>query len=299
MGFRKLSLFVRLSALALLFSSILPVEAQFSSNVQGTVVDSSGAVIAKAAIVLHNISTGVDLQETANETGFYRFSAVAPGDYQVKAAIIGFKPVSIAVTVTTGETRGVDILLSLASSNTNVTVDSVASEINPDETRVVSTLGAQEISQLPLPNRDVQLLLALTPGVVGFQNESPTGGYGSSIFAGNFQPAYTANGEGNQGNLFLIDDLPVSDDIQQGAALILPNAEMINQVALQSQTYSVDNGTSASLQTAFDTKSGGNGFHGSADYSYAGKNIGAADQPVRSPTFIGDPTVINTSPEFH
>ena len=141
MDSRKLSLFVRMSALALLLGSILPVGAQFSSNVQGTVVDSSGAVIANAAIMLHNVSTGVDLQETANATGFYRFSAVAPGDYQVKAAISGFKPVSIAVTVTTGETRGVDILLSLASSNTNVTVDSVASEINPDETRVVSTLG--------------------------------------------------------------------------------------------------------------------------------------------------------------
>jgi hypothetical protein len=283
-----------------LITVLLPCQAQFSSNVQGTVSDSSGASVPKAAVVLHNIDTGVDLRGTTNATGFYRFSSVAPGSYTVGVSLPGFKPRLITVTLTTDETRGVDVALSLASAGTtNVTVNGEAPLLNTEETRVQNTIGSQEISELPLPNRDVQLLLALTPGVVGFQNESPSNGYGSSIFAGNFQPPYTANGEGVQGNLFLIDDLPVSDDINQGAAMILPNAEMINQVALQSQTYSVENGTAASIQTAFNTKSGGNGFHGSADYSYSGKNIGAANQPVRSPAFLGDPTVQSVSPEFH
>ncbi len=76
--------------------------------------------------------------------------------------------------------------------------------------------------------------------------------------------------------MFLLDDLPVNDDINQGYALILPNADMIDTVALQTQTYSVENGAAASLQTSFSTKSGSNKFHGDADYTYASKNIGAA-----------------------
>jgi hypothetical protein len=268
--------------------------------VQGTVTDPSGAVVAQAAVTLHAVSTGIDLQETTNGTGFYRFSSIAPGDYEVRTSLSGFKPSSVTVTVDTGETRGVDIVLAVAEANAvSVTVNSTASALNPDETRLVEALSSQEISQLPLPNRDVQLLLALTPGVVGFQNESPSAGYGSSIFASNFQPPYTANGEGVQGNLFLIDDLPVSDDITQGAAMVLPNAEMISQVALQSQTYSVENGTAASLQTSFSTKSGGNQFHGSADYSYSGKNVGAANQPVHSPKTVGDSTITSSATEFH
>jgi hypothetical protein len=291
--------FFRWIALAGLFCVWLPCQAQFSSNVQGTVTDATGAVVTNVAITLHNTGTGVDLKGKTNSTGYYRFTSVAPGEYTVIATAAGFKTSSTSVTVTADETRGVDITFQVGTASSDVTVSGVASALNPDETRVQSTLTSQEISQLPLPNRDVQLLLALTPGVVGYQNESPSNGYGSSIFAGNFQPPYTANGEGVQGNLFLIDDLPVQDDITQGAAMILPNAEMINQVALQSQTYSVENGTSASIQTSFSTKSGGNSFHGSADYSYAGKNIGAADQPVHSPASFGDPTVTNTSPEFH
>jgi len=273
--------------------------AQFSSNVQGTVVDSSGAVVPNMPVTLHSASTGIDLKETTNGSGFYRFSAIAPGTYTVTVDATGFKSLSVEATVAPGETRGVDLKLAVGTAAVNVNVTSEASALNPEETRIQTTISSAEISQLPLPNRDVQLLLALTPGVTGFQNESPTGGYGSSIFAGSFSPAYTANGEGTQGNLFMIDDLPVSDDITQGAAMILPNAEMIDQVALQSQTYSTENGTSASLQTAFNTKSGGNGFHGTLDYSYAGANVGAAGQPIHSPAFVGDTTIQTLFPEFH
>ena len=283
-------------ALAALLCLWLPCQAQFGSNVQGTVSDQTGAVIPNVAVTLHSTGTGVDLKETTNSTGFYRFNAVPPGDYAVLASLAGFKTASTSVTVTPDETRGVDVTLVPAGAGTvSVTVSGVAEALNPEETRVQATLAAQEVSQLPLPNRDVQLLLALTPGVVGFQNETPAMGYGSTIFASNFQPNYVANGEGVHSNLFLIDDLPVSDQITQGAAMIIPNSDMIAQVSLQSQTYSVENGTSSSLQTSFSTKSGGNAFHGAIDYSYAGKNIGAAGQPTHA---AGMP-VVEVSPEFH
>jgi len=254
--------------------------AQFSASVQGTVSDTSGAIVAGADVTLHNVDTGVNAASKTANSGFYRFSSVAPGNYTVVATSAGFKTSSVAVLVTTAETRGVDVTLQVAGDNTHVTVNTIATALNPEETRVQTTLSAEEIGRLPLPNRDVQQLIALTPGVVGFQNESPTNGYGSSIFAGNFSPGYSANGLGNNSNLFLIDDLPVNDAQQQGAALLLPNAEMIGQVALQTQTYSVENGTAASLQVAFTTKSGANALHGTIDYSYLSSNIGAAKDPI-------------------
>jgi len=175
-----------LGVAAALFCSVSLSYGQFSSNIAGNVVDSTGAVIPNSAVTLHNNRTGVNLQQTTNGSGFYRFSAVAPGDYSVGVVSKGFKPASISVAVTTNETRGLDVQLMPASTGTDVTVNSIASALNPDETRLQSTISSQEISQLPLPNRDVQLLLALTPGVVGFQNETINGGYGSTIFAGSF-----------------------------------------------------------------------------------------------------------------
>jgi hypothetical protein len=299
----KLISVVRWSALAIVFLLWQPCRAQFSSNVQGTITDATGAVVPNVSITLHNTNTGVDLKGTTNETGYYRFTAVAPGDYAVIASQAGFKTESISVTVTPDETRGVDVTLTpAAAGTTNVIVSDVAPAMNMDETRVETTLPAEEITKLPLANHDVQELIALTPGVTGFQNESPSNGYGSSIFAGSFGPPYSANGAGSNSNLYLIDDLPVGDDITQGNALIIPNSDMIDQVSLQTQTFSVENGTSASLQVGFSTKTGTNRFHGDADYSYAGKNLAAANGVTNSfPTFAGVvvPTLVSTDPEFH
>lgn len=276
--------------------------AQFSASVQGTVTDSQGAVIPNVAVTLLNTGTGVELRATTNQTGVYRFTSVAPGNYSVIAKAQGFRSESVAVPVTPDETRGVDISLVPAAQSTNVNVTAVAPDLNPQETRVQTTLQSTEISELPLPNHDVQEMIALTPGVTGYQNESPSNGYGSSIFAGSFDPPYNANGQATNGNLYLIDDLPVGDDITQGNALMIPNSDMIDQLSLQTQTYSVENGTSASIQVAFATKSGSNAFHGATDYSYSGTNVGAAGDitntfPAPSGTII--PTPVETFPEFH
>lgn len=279
-GRNRIHLAIKFLTVFLLLHTTLAGFAQFSGSVQGTVTDSQKAVVATAAVVLHNVDTGVDQTQTSGSSGFYRFNAVAPGNYALQVSASGFKPESVTFTVTTGETRGVDVGLTVGSADVKVTVDTVASALNPEETRLQSTISAAEISQLPLASRDVQKLIALTPGVTGFQNPSPSAGYGASLFASSFSPPYHANGLGTGSNLFLIDDLPVNDAITQGSALILPNAEMISQVALQSQTYSVDNGTAASIQTAFTTKSGTNAFHGSIDYGYDSANIGAAKDPV-------------------
>ena len=164
--------------------------AQYSSNIQGTITDSTGAVVPNANVTLHNVDTGVDATDATNGSGFYRFSAIAPGNYAISVSSAGFNPASVAVVATTDETRGVDVTLQVSGGKSNVTVRSVAPALNPDETRIQTTISSQEIAKLPLPNRDVQMLIALTPGVVGFQNEAPgLSGYGSSLSLPNVHSA--------------------------------------------------------------------------------------------------------------
>jgi hypothetical protein len=282
---RATGLRLRLIGIAAFLSLGTLCQAQFNSNVQGTVTDSTGAVVPRVVVTLHNAGTGIDLKATTNATGYYRFNSVPPGSYTVIATQAGFDTSSISVTVTADETRGVDITLITARAGTvSVTVTGVASDLNLEETRIQTTLPSDEITKLPLAGHDVQQLIALTPGVTGFENVNPAGGYGATLFAGSFAPPFQSNGQGTNGNLYLIDDLPVSDDINQGGAIMLPNGDMIDTVSLQTQTYSVENGTSASLQTSFSTKSGANKFHGDVDYTYASSNIGAAENVINTIT---------------
>ncbi len=188
---------IRWVMLAVLLCIWLPCHAQFGSNVQGTITDATGAVIPQVAVTLHNTATSVDLKGTTNASGFYRFEAVAPGDYAVIAQQPGFKTESVSVTVTADETRGVNVTLAPAPAGTvNVTVNAVAPDLNPEETRIEVTLASDEITKLPMAGHDVQQIIALTPGVTGFENTPPGGGYGATLMAFNFNPPFQANGQG-------------------------------------------------------------------------------------------------------
>src|ERR1700733_7211877 len=108
--------------------------AQYSANVEGTVTDSTGAVIPQVVVTLRSTGTGVALKATANSDGYYHFSAIAPGDYFVVASMSGFRTETVAVTVTQDQRRGVNITLVPAASTVNVTVKEVAPALNPEET---------------------------------------------------------------------------------------------------------------------------------------------------------------------
>ncbi|HWH59660.1 MAG TPA: carboxypeptidase-like regulatory domain-containing protein, partial [Terriglobales bacterium] len=70
-----------LFAIAILLTS--PAWAQFTSNVQGVVQDSSGAVISKATVTLTNQATQASRSTTSDADGNFRFVSLAPGSYKL------------------------------------------------------------------------------------------------------------------------------------------------------------------------------------------------------------------------
>ena len=62
-----------------LFSTL--AVAQYSGNVQGFVLDPSGAAVAGASVILHNVDTGIENNTKTSESGNYRFSSLPPGNY--------------------------------------------------------------------------------------------------------------------------------------------------------------------------------------------------------------------------
>lgn len=84
MNFRGLTLVVFL----VLFSTSLYGQ---NSTFTGHVTDSSGAVVPKAQIKVHNQETGVTVTTTTAESGNYTVPYLAPGHYSVSAETEGFK----------------------------------------------------------------------------------------------------------------------------------------------------------------------------------------------------------------
>jgi hypothetical protein len=63
-----------------------------TGTVQGTVRDSTGAVVPGAAVTLINVDQGVTFQTKTNEVGNYQFPSVRIGSYSVVAEAPGFAP---------------------------------------------------------------------------------------------------------------------------------------------------------------------------------------------------------------
>src|SRR5262245_6326891 len=77
-------------ALLLALAISLPAQ-EYRGRIQGSVTDSSQAMVAGATVTLLNTQTGVATTRTTNENGRYLFDLVLPGTYSVTVQLEGFQ----------------------------------------------------------------------------------------------------------------------------------------------------------------------------------------------------------------
>ena len=147
-----------------------------AADIQGTVKDSSGALVANAAVTARNPNTNFSRAATTNDEGFYRIINVPPGDYEITAEAANFKKTVLTkVTVTIGQTAEVPITLELGALTESVTVSDATSEIvETTKTAVATTIDQQRINNLPINERNF-ISFALTTSTVGRDAGRPIG----------------------------------------------------------------------------------------------------------------------------
>src|SRR5213082_1018914 len=158
----------RLSVITVFFAA--SVQAQFTANIQGTVVDPSGAAIAQAKVDLVNTVTQVSATTTTDASGSYRFLSLAPGSYKITVEAAGFAKAETTVTLETNQNLNVPFAVKVGTATEAVTVTAEAPLVNTAETRNQQTLETQELATLPLAGRNLFSLVSLAPGVSGLGN---------------------------------------------------------------------------------------------------------------------------------
>ena len=251
-----------------LFSASLGF-AQFTSNVQGVVQDSSGAVVPKATVTLVNAGTQVTRTTTSDQDGNFRILSLAPGAYKLTVEASGYAKSESDITLLTEQNLNVPVTLKVGSVTEAVTVTTEAPLVNTAETRNQLTLQTDSLSSLPLAGRSFISLVTLAPGVSGLgtmgggqPGGAGTPGSGTDNYSTETAVDVSANGQGTVSNMFIVDGLNVTSAIRQGVLNLTPNPDAIQETSIQVNTFSSEYGGAGSIQMASTTKSGTDTFHG-------------------------------------
>jgi protocatechuate 3,4-dioxygenase beta subunit len=70
-----------------------PASSETTSEVTGSVTDSTGAAVPEATVVITSVETNARRQTRTNEAGLYRLTFLPPGAYEIAVQRDGFRPV--------------------------------------------------------------------------------------------------------------------------------------------------------------------------------------------------------------
>src|ERR1035437_6148571 len=97
--------------------------AQFTSGIEGTVTDPTGAVVPGASVMIKNVETGITNTVQTSAAGSYRFTALSAAVYTLTVSAHGFKTtIQPAFPVQITEIKTVNVLLEVGPTTTQVTV---------------------------------------------------------------------------------------------------------------------------------------------------------------------------------
>lgn len=227
-----------------------------TGQIQGDIADATGGLIPHSKVLLTGDS-GVDRETVSSASGHYGFALLPAGRYRLEITAPGFAPAKVeSIVVRITETATVDVKLKVASvQEAPITVEAVPPLVQTENPNRGTVIEETEIRQLPLPTRNFQQLLTLTPGTSGpIQNSSELGRGAVPIYV---------DGQRSTSNSVIINGTD-ANSIATGSTpnLAVPATDSLQEFIIQTSQYDASQGRVAGGLVAAVTKSGTNQFHG-------------------------------------
>jgi hypothetical protein len=261
-------------ALFLMFALVVSTalaQSSGTSTLQGTVADSTGAIVPGAQVVVTNVETGVSRTETTNEDGFYSAQSLQGGNYRLTVTKAGFKKSNVqAIHLSPSTVLGVNPVLTVGDVSSEVTVTADAVSVQTETSESGGTIPGREVSQLMLNGRNFQTLATIVPGVTSVQgaNQLTVGGAAPSA-----EVQISVGGTSVEQTAYFIDGVYDSSGL---GLFVLPTIDSIQEFRILKGNYGANYGFVGSGQVLVQTRSGGKQFHGTLYDYIRNNNIGTA-----------------------
>jgi len=275
-----------LSILAVVFLALCcPItRAQtITASVNGTVTDSSGAILPNAKVTATNVETGINTETTTNNDGIYNIRFLQIGSYKVTISAAGFGDSTYGpFALETGQNAKIDGKLSIAGTQQKVSVEAeVAPLLNTENPTLATTLDTRAIENIPLVGRNLTAITMFLPGSVSTQpnsfvsNAAVSGPLSGNNMSGQASGAsVSVNGNRQQANQYLLDGMNVNQTLDDTQGYV-PNVDAIAQVQVISANANAEYGNVNGGDILYQTKSGTNNWHGSMFYFVNNYNLDA------------------------
>jgi Carboxypeptidase regulatory-like domain len=238
---------------------------QATALITGTVKDPSGAVVAGAKVTLRNSNTNIARSVTTNKDGYYSFSLVPIGTYELTVEQRGFeKYVHSGITLEINQNARLDVSLKVGSISQVVEVQGDVSQVDT----VSATLGkvetTQRILQLPLVERDTLQLGLLQAGVFAPDQDDGSGN------------PFSVSGQRSESMTFLLDGAD-NNDFLGNNIVVDPNPDAVAEFKILTNNYTAEYGRTSGGIVNQVIKSGTNQIHGSAFEFFRNTALDASD----------------------
>jgi hypothetical protein len=230
--------------------------AQATAQINGTVADSSGAVLPGVTVVAIQTDTGFRRESVTDQEGAYALLNLPIGPYRLEASLQGFRSfVQTGIQLQVSSNPVIKVTLELGQLSETLTVEGQAPLVETRNPAVGNVMTNAQVEALPMEGRNVASLVVTVGATVDTGNPSSrslTQSRGIAIAGGQqFGVAYVLDGA-------------LHNNVYDGDNLPMPFPDAVQEFKIETSSQQAQNGYKAGGTASFATKAGTNQFHGDA-----------------------------------
>ena len=259
-------------ALAIVFAMPAAQAQSSSATLDGTVLDSTGAIVPGANVILKNQASGILRTGVTNGQGFFNFAAVPPGTYSLRITRQGFATwVARNITLNSGDHRGVvGINLKVGKESETVVVQGNVAQMEPTDSGEKSfTIDQKVMQNVAIIGQNAAEFIKILPGMAMTAGNTNSASYQGTDERTGGGPvgSFSANGQRTGAIDITSDGANIIDPGCNCGQAENTNTEMTSEVTVKTSNFGADS-AKGPVVISMVGKSGGQDFHGEA-YLYS------------------------------
>jgi hypothetical protein len=250
-----------------------------TTRLEGTVQDSTGAVVPGAAISARDVKTQVHNELTSDAQGHFTFPSLQPGVYTLTITATGFqKEIVSGLELNAAAIVNQIVRLQVGQASESVSISASEETVQTTDSQVGRSITLRDIDTLPQLGRTPLSLSTFVPG--------------AQINPGDVSFTHI-NGQRQGSNNLTLDGIDANDSVapRLGLSLTATNTDSIGEFRMVTDGGKAEYGRNAGGQVQLITRSGTNQVHGGVFEYLRNTDLNANDffnnaQGTARPKFI-------------